>query len=78
MEFQLDFQDFASKLTPNVRVVSLTAASNVTGAVFDLARVRDILRSKNPQSLFVVDGSQGVPHFNMDVQALDIDYLVFT
>lgn len=77
-EFQLDFADFEAKLTPDVRVVSLTAASNVTGAVFDLARVRDILRSRSPSSLFVVDASQSVPHFRVDVQVLDIDYLVFT
>lgn len=28
--------------------------------------------------LFIVDASQAVPHFQVDVQALDIDYLVFT
>lgn len=77
-DFGLDFQDFEAKLTPNVRVVSLTAASNVTGAVFDLARVRDLVRSNNPTSLIVIDASQAVPHFQIDVQSLDIDYLVFT
>lgn len=77
-DFQLDFVDFERKLTSNVRAVSFTAASNVTGAVFDLARVRDLVRSKNLQTLIIVDASQGIPHFRMDVQALDIDYLVFT
>lgn len=77
-DFQLDFRDFEAKLTADVRVVSLTAASNVTGAAFDLARVRDSIRSKTPMSLFVVDASQAVPHFRIDVQSLDIDYLVFT
>jgi len=77
-DFGLDFADFEAKLTRDVRVVSLTAASNVTGTVFDLAKVRDIIRSKNPAILFVVDASQAVPHFKVDVQTLDIDYLVFT
>lgn len=92
-DFQLDFADFEAKLTDDIRVVSFTAASNVTGAVFDLARVRNLIRSKNlkpspptplPESegrkspLFIVDASQAVPHFQVDVQALDIDYLVFT
>ena len=58
VDFQLDFADLEAKLTSNVRVVSLTAASNVTGAVLDLIRVRDVIRSKNPDSLFIVDGSQ--------------------
>lgn len=77
-DFGLDFQDLEAKLTPDVRVVSLTAASNVTGAVFDLAHVRDMIRSKNPTCLFVVDASQAVPHLRVDVQSLDIDYLIFT
>lgn len=77
-DFHLDFQDLEIKLTDNVRVVSFTAVSNVTGSVFNLARVRDIIRSKNPTSLFIVDGSQAIPHFRVDVQALDVDYLVFT
>ena len=51
-EFQLDFADFETKLTTDVRLVSLTAASNVTGTVFDLARVRDLIRSKNLPSPF--------------------------
>lgn len=77
-DFQLDFTDFETKLTENVRVVSFTAASNVTGAVFDLARVRDIIRSKSSKCLFIVDGSQAVPHFRVNVQIFDIDYMVFT
>lgn len=77
-DFGLDFADFQEKLTGDVRVVALTAASNVTGAVFDLARVRDIIRANSTPILFVVDGSQAVPHFRLDVQAFDIDYLVFT
>lgn len=58
--------------------MSLTAASNVTGGVTDLARVRDLIRVHYPDTLFVVDGSQGVPHFRVDVTELDIDFLVFT
>lgn len=88
-DFGLDFTDFEAKLTLDVRVVSFTAASNVTGSVFDLARVRDVIRSTSPLTpllegegkispLFIVDASQAVPHFQVDVQALDIDYLVFT
>ena len=75
-------------------MVSFTAASNVTGMVFDLARVRDMVRSsitpnpspkgrgesnnRNDSPLFIVDASQAIPHFRVDVGALDIDYLVFT
>lgn len=77
-DFGLDFTDLEEKLTSDVRVVSLTAASNVTGGVTDLARARDLIRAHDPDTLFVVDGSQGVPHFRVDVTELDIDFLIFT
>lgn len=73
----LDFSDFKAKLTQDVRLVSLTAASNVTGTVTNLERARDLIRSRE-NVLFAVDGSQGVPHFRIDVQSLDIDFLTFT
>lgn len=83
-DYQLDLGDLRKKLTPEVKVLSLTYASNVTGSVFDLTRVRELLDimvqsgqlTKKP--LFVIDASQAVPHFSVDVQALDCDFLVFT
>jgi cysteine desulfurase/selenocysteine lyase len=80
-EYELDFTDFEKKLTPDVKVVSLTYASNVTGEIFPLEKVKELLKkkyTKETKPLFVVDASQAVPHFEVDVQKLDCDFLVFT
>lgn len=70
-----DYEDFSKKYTKNVKVVSLTAASNVTGEIIDLQKISDQLRD---ETFFIVDGSQGVPHFQIDFQKLECDFLIFT
>lgn len=74
-DFRLDMEDFKRKYTSDTKVVAITAASNVTGTVNDLATIGKLLRE---DTLFVVDGSQAVMHYKIDVQKLNIDFLVFT
>jgi cysteine desulfurase/selenocysteine lyase len=38
-DFNLDLDDLKSKLDSNVKIVSITHVSNVTGQIFDLERV---------------------------------------
>jgi cysteine desulfurase / selenocysteine lyase len=45
-DYSLDFDDLESKLDERVKVVSLTHVSNVTGEVFDLERVGDMLKNR--------------------------------
>lgn len=54
---RIDYDDLEKKL-PEARLLSLTAASNVTGAVTDFKRVKEILDAQNERPLFVVDASQ--------------------
>lgn len=71
----LDYQQLESLLDDSVAVVSLTGASNVTGIITDIARVRHIIWSDR---FFIIDGSQLVPNRRVDVQSLWIDALVWT
>lgn len=73
--FNLDLKDFEKKYDEKVKVVSLTQVSNVTGQIFDLKSVKNLLRE---DTLFVVDASQSVPHFKVDVQELWADFVFFT
>lgn len=77
-DYSLDIDDLKRKLTPDVKLVSLTYASNVTGQVFDLISASKIIRGKNPNIIFIVDWSQAVPNFQVNVVALDCDYMVIT
>lgn len=76
-EGRLDLADLESKISGS-RLVSVTAASNVTGAITDIAKIRDIVKNDNPNKILVIDGSQAFPHFAVDVVDLDIDFYIAT
>lgn len=89
-DYSLDLDDLKSKLTSKVKVVSLSYASNVTGQIFELEKVSEIIKSYNNSkipdltlnsqfsTLFIVDASQAVPNFKVDVKKLNCDFLIFT
>ena len=73
--FDLDFDDFEKKYDEKVKVISFTQVSNVTWEIFDLEKVWKL---KRPDTIFVVDASQSVPHSEVDVKKLNCDFLFFT
>lgn len=73
--FDLDFDDFEKKYDSKVKLISLTQVSNVTGQIFDLEK---IWKAKREDTIFVVDASQSIPHFSVDVKKLNCDFLFFT
>jgi cysteine desulfurase/selenocysteine lyase len=78
-DFSLDFDDLVSKLDSSVKAVSITHVSNVTGEIFDLERVGKIISELSfEKPLFIVDWSQSVPHFKVDVQKIWCDFMFFT
>jgi cysteine desulfurase / selenocysteine lyase len=71
--FQLDMDDFESKLDDTVKVVSMTGMSNVLGTVPPLDRIVQGARSVG--AISVVDAAQLVPHRPVDVTALGADFV---
>ncbi len=63
-------------ITPRTKIIALTHMSNVLGTVVPIAEVAGIAKSRGV-TLFV-DGAQSCVHMNVDVQALDVDFLTFT
>lgn len=59
-----------------IKMVALTAVSNVLGVKNDLILMREKTRSCG--SVLLVDASQWAPHFPIDVLEWDADFLVFT
>lgn len=78
--FDLDYNDFRDKLTDKVKIVSLAHVSNTSWQIFDISNVTSLLfaRYGNKKPLFIVDGSQSVPHFSVDVIKLWCDAMFFT
>ncbi|MBQ7323564.1 MAG: aminotransferase class V-fold PLP-dependent enzyme [Clostridia bacterium] len=69
---QLDFAKLTSLLQPNTKLVAITSASNVTGAMPDLKKIRTLLPSS---TLLLVDGAQGGGHIPLKMRQLGIDLL---
>ncbi len=73
--YDLDIQDFEKKYDSKTKIISLTHVSNVTGQIFDLQKIWEL---KRENTLFIVDASQSIPHFEVDVKSLNCDALFFT
>jgi len=74
-EGQFDMEDFKSKVK-GAKLVSVTAASNVTGTVMPVKEITKLAHDNG--SLVLIDGAQYVPHRKTDVRKLDMDFLAFS
>jgi cysteine desulfurase/selenocysteine lyase len=72
----LRLEEVEKLLTPRTRLFALTHVSNALGTVNP---VRELVRQAHLRGVPVlVDGAQAVPHFPVDVQALDCDFYTFS
>jgi cysteine desulfurase/selenocysteine lyase len=72
----LDVDGLLALLNARTRLVGLTQVSNVLGTINPIARIAAETRRHGIPLL--VDGSQAVPHFPVDVSTLGCDFYVFT
>lgn len=75
-DLSLDIEAFKSLLNDKTKLVSVAQVSNVLGTI---QPVEEIIRLAHTQGVPVcIDGAQSVPHMQVDVQALDCDFLAFS
>lgn len=72
----LDLDACRTLLDQGPKLVSFAHMSNVLGTVNPAAEI--IRLAHEAGALTLVDGAQSVPHFAVDVQALDVDFLAFS
>ena len=73
---ELDLDAFRALLSPRTRLVATAHVSNALGTVLPVA---EIVAAAHAQGVPVLlDGAQAVPHFKVDVQALDCDFYAFS
>lgn len=86
-EGRLDLERGLNLIDETTRVVAVTGASNVTGAVVDVAavvsRAREVGASGRSAAgergpIVVLDACQMAPHLAMDLHALDVDAAAFS
>jgi len=75
-EGELLLEEYEKLFTERTKLVSVTQVSNVLGTVNP---VKEMIRIAHEHGVpVVVDGAQSVPHFAVDVQDLDCDFLAFS
>lgn len=72
----LDFTQLHDVLSEKTKLVAITHVSNVLGTINPLQSVIDTAHAAD--AIVVVDAAQSVPHFQVDVQQLDCDFLAFS
>jgi len=72
----LDLDAYRSLLARCPKLVAFTHMSNVLGTINPAAEI--IRLAHESGALTLVDAAQSVPHFAVDVQALDADFLAFS
>lgn len=73
---ELRLDEFEKLIGPRTKLVAVTQVSNALGTVTPLRQMIELAHAKGVPVL--VDGAQAVPHFAVDVQALDCDFYAFS
>ena len=72
----VELADFKARLTPRTRFAALAWVSNALGTVNP---VQEMVAAAHAAGVPVLlDAAQAVPHFAVDVQAIDCDFLAFS
>jgi len=75
-EGELDLSQFDALITPQTKLLALAHVSNVLGTVNPIETI--IPKAKAAGLTVLIDGAQAVMHHQVDVQALDCDFYVFS
>jgi len=73
---RLDLSNIDELINNKTKIVALTHQSNVLGTINPLERI--VARTHEVGALFVLDACQSVPHFEVNVASLNIDFIAFS
>ena len=73
---RLDLSNAERIIDAKTKVVALTHQSNVLGTINPINEIAKHVR--NVGALFVLDACQSVPHYAVDVNKLDVDFIAFS
>jgi selenocysteine lyase/cysteine desulfurase len=71
---ELDYEAMRNLVTDKTRLLALGCSSNAIGTVNDLKLARELTRQAG--ALLILDAVHFAPHFPLDVQQLDPDFLL--
>ncbi|MEZ4936208.1 MAG: cysteine desulfurase [Crocinitomicaceae bacterium] len=73
---ELDLSQIDSLINSNTKVVAVTHVSNSLGTINPIEKL--IEKAHKVGARILIDGAQSLQHFKVDVQALDVDFYVFS
>ena len=74
--YQVTMEHVEKAITSQTKVISIAHITNVIG---DVRPIKEITQYAHQKGIdVVIDGAQSVPHIPVDVQELDVDFLVFS
>lgn len=73
---ELRMEEFAKLLSSKTKFVAITHVSNVLGTIVPVEKIVQMAHSYGAYVL--IDGAQSVPHFPVNVSAIDCDFYVFS
>jgi cysteine desulfurase/selenocysteine lyase len=69
-------EEIEKKISSKTKLVAVTQVSNVLGIINPIEKI--VHKAHSVGAVIIVDGAQSVPHFSVDVKALDVDFFVFS
>ena len=69
-------EDVRQTVTNKTKIVAMAHVSNVLGTINPIKAIAKIAHEQG--AIMVVDGAQGIPHLQIDVQDLDCDFYAFS
>ena len=68
----VEINDIKKLISNKTKIIAITHISNVTGAILPITKIVDLAKEKNIPVL--IDGTQGAPHCDIDMQKIDCDF----
>ncbi len=75
-DFELDIEDYKTKLSDKTAIVSITHVSNVLGTINPIKEIVELAKKHN--AITIIDASQSAPNLKINVKNLDCDFLIFS
>ena len=73
---EIIMEEYKNLLSDKTKLVAITHISNALGSIIPIKEIITLAHESGAKVL--VDGCQAVPHMNVDMQALDCDFYVFS
>ena len=69
---EVEIDEIKKLVNSKTKIIAITHISNVTGTIIPIKQIVDLAKEKKIPVL--VDGTQGAPHLNLDMQELGCDF----